>query len=93
MAQGFKKLPEAPKGSKASKSARVSKTTGGKQTKKGARSIAPKKGPAVQSHLLKKRLTSEHIKSAEQQTAAKLAKPSGGTGLTIINSFNKPKNK
>ena len=43
------------------------------QVKKGARVIKPKKSRAVEGHVFKKKLQSEHIRKAEEQSIANLS--------------------
>lgn len=83
MAQGFKNKAPKLSGNK-TKSNTQSVQKRDAQLKKGARVIKPKNTSAVQARVLQKKLTSEHIRNAEQQTAGKVHKPTGSNKLTLI---------
>ena len=74
MSQGFKSKT-------VSKAGAAQKPTA---LKRGARVINPKKASAVQAFQLRKKLTSEHVKLTEMQTAGRMVGPSGKANLTLV---------
>ena len=88
MSQGSKAL----KGNSRSLSNAVLKKRN--QVKPGNRVVKPKKAVIVRAAQTQNRLRRDHLERTEMVTAAKIARPSGSTGLKFIgNSFVAPSKK